>query len=158
MSGNSQRAASVSSDGIMDEEDEEPFSAQSSAIVTAQAKQDANRRPQPGGRFPSDLNVETLSQRGLQAPLSQSSGSSGFGDNNIAAAAGQPGSGVGQHYINQSDSLSHAAMVNQQAREDGINPYTYQPINNYDDVSVPAATAAVGGVGLGAAGVEVSYP
>jgi hypothetical protein len=48
-------------------------------------------------------------------------------------------------------------MVNQQAREDGINPYTYQPINNYEDVSIPAAIAAAGGVGLGAAGVEVSY-
>lgn len=49
------------------------------------------QRPAPGGRFPSDVNV----QRGLQAPLSPSSGESSDRDRDIIAAAGAlPGSGV----------------------------------------------------------------
>ncbi|KIW22798.1 uncharacterized protein PV07_11062 [Cladophialophora immunda] len=49
------------------------------------------QRPAPGGRFPSDLNV----QRGLQAPLSPSSGESSDPDRDVIAAAGAlPGSGV----------------------------------------------------------------
>ena len=49
-------------------------------------------RPSPGGRFPSELNV----QRGLQAPLSPSSGeSSSERDRDAIAAAGAlPGSGI----------------------------------------------------------------
>ncbi|RVX66148.1 hypothetical protein B0A52_09877 [Exophiala mesophila] len=49
------------------------------------------QRPAPGGRFPSDVNV----QRGLQAPLSPSSGESSDRDRDIIAAAGSlPGSGI----------------------------------------------------------------
>lgn len=49
------------------------------------------QRPAPGGRFPSDVNV----QRGLQAPLSPSSGESSDRDRDIIAAAGAlPGSGL----------------------------------------------------------------
>ena len=50
------------------------------------------QRPTPGGRFPSDLNV----QRGLQVPLSPSSGDS-FDETDrdaIAAAGALPGSGL----------------------------------------------------------------
>ena len=47
------------------------------------------QRPQPGGRFPSDVNVA----RGLQAPVSPSSGHSSDRDA-IAAAGALPGSGV----------------------------------------------------------------
>jgi hypothetical protein len=134
ISGTSQKAGSISSDGIMDEEDEEPFSAQNSAIVAPGPKQDEPKRPQPGGRFPSQLTIDTLSQRGLQAPLSPSSGSSAFGDvqdrNIVAAASALPGSGVGHHYGADPSSPTHAALVNRQAQEDGINPYTSQPINN----------------------------
>ena len=50
-----------------------------------------SQRPAPGGRFPSDLNV----QRGLTAPLSPSSGESSDPDRDIIAAAGAlPGSGI----------------------------------------------------------------
>lgn len=137
----------------MDEEDEEPFSATNSAVVAPVSKQDElPRRPQPGGRFPSQLSVDTLSQRGLQAPLSPSSGSSGFGDgqdhNVVAAASSLPGSGVGQHYGANPSSPTHAALVNQQAREDGINPYTSQPINHTPQ---SIATGGLGAAGLGAA-------
>ncbi|EXJ77989.1 hypothetical protein A1O3_09148 [Capronia epimyces CBS 606.96] len=49
------------------------------------------QRPAPGGRFPSDVNV----QRGLQAPLSPSSGESSDRERDVIAAAGAlPGSGV----------------------------------------------------------------
>jgi hypothetical protein len=49
------------------------------------------QRPAPGGRFPSDVNV----QRGLQAPLSPSSGESSDRDRDVIAAASTlPGSGV----------------------------------------------------------------
>lgn len=52
------------------------------------------QRPKPGGRFPSDLNV----QRGLQAPLSPSSeGNNSFDEKDrdaIAAAGALPGSGI----------------------------------------------------------------
>jgi hypothetical protein len=49
------------------------------------------QRPSPGGRFPSDVNVD----RGLQAPNSPSSGDSQEDDRTaIAAASALPGSGV----------------------------------------------------------------
>jgi hypothetical protein len=143
----------------MDEEDEEPFSAANSAVVAPGPKQDEPKRPQPGGRFPSQLSVDTLSQRGLQAPLSPSSGSSGFGDvqdHNVAAASALPGSGVGNHYGADPSSPTHAALVNQQAREDGINPYTSQPINHvnhHKENHIPQSQAVDGlaAAGLGAA-------
>merc|ERR1711964_25167 len=95
ISGTSQRAGSISSDGIMDEEDEEPFSASNADVVSTGPKQDElPKRPQPGGRFPSDVNLS----RGLQAPLSPSSGSSGFEDRDVVAAAGTlPGSTMHQY-------------------------------------------------------------
>lgn len=69
---------SISSDGVVDEDDEEPYSAHNSAAAIGngtglQHQQDGSlpRRPSPGGRFPSDIEVNA--QRGLQAPLSPSS-------------------------------------------------------------------------------------
>jgi hypothetical protein len=126
VSGSSQKAASVSSDGLMDEEDEEPFSASTSSVAAPAPKQDVlPRRPQPGGRFPSDLKIDVA--RGLQAPLSPSSGSSGFGevrDRDVTAASTVvPHGSIGQHYAEDS-SPTHAAVVYQYAQEDGINPYT----------------------------------
>lgn len=66
---------SVSSDGVVDEDDDEPYSAHHSAAALGNGEQEAAptgpRRPSPGGRFPSDIEVST--QRGLQAPHSPSS-------------------------------------------------------------------------------------
>jgi hypothetical protein len=146
----------------MDEEDDEPFSATNSAVVAPGPKQDEPKRPQPGGRI-SQLSVDTLSQRGLQAPLSPSSGSSGFGDvqdrNVVAAASSLPGSGVGNHYGAHPSSPTHAALVNQQAREDGINPYTSQPISSVqnpvsDSQVIDGLAAAGAGTAAGVAGSE----
>lgn len=164
VSGTSQRAGSISSDGIVDEEDDEPFSGANSSIVNPGPKQDVvSRRPQPGGRFPSDIAIETLSTRGLQAPLS-SSGSSGFGDiqdRNVAAASALPGSGIGKPYAAEnSSSPTHAALVNQEAEIDGINPYTSQPIQqNLDHNKQQLLNGDIGGeveaVGVGVAGAAL---
>ncbi|KLU84549.1 PH domain-containing protein [Magnaporthiopsis poae ATCC 64411] len=161
---------SISSDGVVDEDDDEPFAADSAAIRQTPTQDVLPRRPSPGGRFPSDITVNA--QRGLQAPLSPASVNSGFlptgnasygaaaaagpasqpqhhGDNNsssrdaIAAAAGLPGSDMAQ-YQQQNDipplaygstartpiiqASSYAAQVSQEAREDGVNPYTSEPI------------------------------
>lgn len=157
ISGTSQKAGSVSSDGGLDEEDEEPFSAAASAVVAPTPKQDVlPRRPQ-GGRFPSDIQVNTMAQRGLQAPLSPSSGSSGFGDaqnHDVVAAAGKLPGSVGDHY-GEETSPTHAAMVNQYAQEDGVNPYTYQPLSHSTEPDAGhIAAAGIGGAALGAAGSE----
>jgi hypothetical protein len=103
---------SASSDGMLDEDDadEEPFSASSQIDVNPNPKQDAmSRRSQPGGRFPSDIQVNA--QRGLQAPHSPSSVESGTVEEQqrpspgIVAAGGLPtGSYVGsqpQQYLGQ---------------------------------------------------------
>lgn len=161
VSGNSQKAGSISSDGVVDEEDDEPFAAPA-AIVAQGPKQDViTTRPKPGGRFPSDLAVNA--QRGLQVPLSPSSGSSGFADVDtkdhdiVAAAADLPGSGIGQHYERQPEYAagqpSHASQLNNYAEEDGRNPYTAQPIQKRDAFGNPAL--GIGSAGLvGAAAAE----
>lgn len=101
---------SISSDGVVDEDDEEPYSAHNSAAALTKGsdyQQAGPRRPSPGGRFPSDIEVNA--QRGLQAPLSPSSSISGripspgpnenHHDNEVIAAAGAlPGSSFEQHY------------------------------------------------------------
>lgn len=151
ISGTSQRAASVSSDGALDEEDEEPFSAAASAVVAPTPKQDVlPRRPQ-GGRFPSDIEVST--QRGLQAPLSPSSGSSNpdTQDRDVIAAAGNVSGSAGHEYGGYS-SPTHAALVNKYAEEDGVNPYTSEPLPNASSEIENAAAAGLGGAAVGAAG------
>ncbi|KAH6721355.1 hypothetical protein BKA61DRAFT_627803 [Leptodontidium sp. MPI-SDFR-AT-0119] len=161
VSGTSQRAGSISSDGIMDEEDEEPFSASNAEVVSVSKQDEAPKRPQPGGRFPSEVNLS----RGLQAPLSPSSGSSGFEDRDVVAAAGTlPGSAMNQ-YGDAASSPTHGAYVDQQAREDGVNPYTNQRMsqdlgrgrtdNQFSAGGV--AAAGLGGAAVGAAGLEAYH-
>ncbi|KAH8645641.1 hypothetical protein BX600DRAFT_390954, partial [Xylariales sp. PMI_506] len=113
---------SISSDGINDDEDEEPFvsNANAAGVInnTPGSRHDSiGSRPAPGGRFPSDIQVNA--QRGLEVPLSPGSQSSGgFADLNgdyvmhsglpngnpgteydvIAAAGALPGSGIGEPY------------------------------------------------------------
>lgn len=158
VSGTSQKPASISSDGVVDEDDEEPFSATAPAVVAAaEARQDtASKRPQAGGRFPSDIQVDA--QRGLLVPLSPSSGSSGFGDANdqsvVAAAADLPGSGVGEHYPDQTrrsgsygrDEMSpnRTSQLKHYAEEDGVNPYTSQPVQRQYPFKDPAIDTALG--------------
>jgi hypothetical protein len=140
---------SASSDGLADDDDDEPFSAGSQIDVNPGPKQDAmSRRSQPGGRFPSDIQVNA--QRGLQASRSRSSLSSGGHDQDtsdaqlMAAAGALPGSGFppgpqeqdpdrqhGYGYTQQTpiDAMpSHAALAHEEAQYDGVNPYTSEPV------------------------------
>lgn len=149
----------------MDEEDEEPFSASNADVVSTGPKQDElPKRPQPGGRFPSEVNLS----RGLQAPLSPSSGSSGFEDRDVVAAAGTlPGSSMHQ-YGDTASSPTHAAYVDQSAREDGVNPYTSQRMSQdlgrgRSESQFPGgsaggvAAAGLGGAAIGAIGSEAFH-
>jgi len=80
-------ARSVSSDGGLeeDEADQVPFSAQQSMLnQPTQEAEPAPSRPSPGGRFPSDIQIN----RGLQAPLGPSSGSSSEVGNDLTSASG----------------------------------------------------------------------
>lgn len=145
---------SVSSDGIVDEDDDEPFAANPMDINSEPRDESVSRRPQPGGRFPSDLQINA--QRGLQASQSPSSVSSGRQDYPsdapaYAAAAGalpvaayaaghesQPAeqyrqeSHMGYGGTDQTpmeNMPSHAAIASRQAHHDGINPYTSEPLS-----------------------------
>ncbi|KAL9050793.1 MAG: hypothetical protein Q9162_006414 [Coniocarpon cinnabarinum] len=73
VSAGSQKASSISSDGVEDDEaDEVPYSANQS--VKREVIDPPPKRPSPGGRFPSDINVERL--KSTPQATSQSSGSS----------------------------------------------------------------------------------
>lgn len=176
LSRSSRRSArSASSDGLDDEDDEEPFTGgevDTNLITRADA---APRRPQPGGRFPSDLQVMT--QRGLHASQSPSSISTGPQDypsdcHVIAAAGALPGShpsrdgayqdnygyGGGSGYTPMDEVSSQAVIAHQQAQYDGINPYTSEPVQHreleggnlgggHDTVPVVVANTRVNGDG-----------
>jgi hypothetical protein len=104
----SQRASSISGDSALDEDeaDEVPFSAAGStrgvdsAFGAGSSSQEQVRelnqkpkRPEPGGRFPSDLNVLTARGAGLRDPESNSTGSSEAAERDLQGsflAAEQP--------------------------------------------------------------------
>ncbi|PSN62550.1 hypothetical protein BS50DRAFT_577456 [Corynespora cassiicola Philippines] len=96
-------ARSVSSDGGLeeDEADEVPYSANQSMTNEA-VREVPPQRPSPGGRFPSDLQIE----RNLQAPLSPSSGSSEIGHFDVTTAAG----GLQSAYPYPAESNTHAPV------------------------------------------------
>ncbi|KAI0098850.1 hypothetical protein GGR51DRAFT_552349 [Nemania sp. FL0031] len=152
---------SISSDGMVDEEDEIPFSADPAVSIPSSRQDSFQNKSHTGGRFPSDIQVNA--QRGLLVALSPASSGSGIAENEsamrgalingtnsdydiIAAAGGLPGSGVGENYpsnypsqpVGQSygntssvrldQAPSHAAIIDHAAREDGVNPYSGEPI------------------------------
>ena len=91
VSGNSDKAGSVSSDGGMDEDeaDQVPYSATASLADQAPMREEKlTERPNPGGRFPSALSIN----RNSQVPPEPSSPSSSDERDTIAAAAALPGS------------------------------------------------------------------
>ena len=91
VSAGSQKAGSISSEGALeeDEADQVPYSAAASQVETATLQQEKRmERPNPGGRFPSALNIN----RDSQVPVSPSSPSTS--DRDFIAAAGLPGSGI----------------------------------------------------------------
>ncbi len=91
VSGNSDKAGSVSSDGAMDEDeaDQVPYSATESLADQAPMREEKlPERPNPGGRFPSALSIN----RNSQVPLEPSSPSSSDDRDTVAAAGALPGS------------------------------------------------------------------
>ena len=184
MSGGSMTAASVaSSDGGLeeDEADAVPYSDEKSVrgpmpeTATAGATgagvagvAERQNRPQPGGRFPSDLNVD----RGLHAaPLSPSSGESerDFQTHSsvkqadhdaLAGASSLPGSGV--PFSNQQPTSApitqHHAQQNQPSTTVPISQpqnQAYVPEARHDEWIAPAA--AGGAVGVGGAALASHY-
>jgi hypothetical protein len=140
VSAGSQTARSVSSDGGIeeDEADQVPYSATPSHYEET-IPQDKAERPQPGGRFPSDLNVN----RHLQMPLSPSSGTSSDDRDAIAAAGALPG--AANPYDNTTP-LATEGYVGGKERQPTI-PYvpeeprrypTYE--TRYDSQPAPVAT------------------
>ncbi|PNY29177.1 Phosphatidylinositol 4,5-bisphosphate-binding protein SLM1, partial [Tolypocladium capitatum] len=139
---------SASSDGIVDEDDDEPFSANQVDVNPEPRPELVSRRSQPGGRFPSDIQVNA--QRGLQAPQSPSSVSSGrlehpLDAQAIAAAGALPAVAyaAGSHGQHNHDNHmgyggteqtpmeempSQAAVASRLAHHDGVNPYTSEPV------------------------------
>lgn len=163
MSRSSRRSGrSASSDGL-DDEDEEPFSG-AEVDTNPVVRQDvAPRRPQPGGRFPSDLQINA--QRGLHAPQSPSSLSSGTqgypSDINVVAAASNASdshpsqdnetSEERNNYMGYGGTISkpmeemssQAAIAHQVARYDGVNPYTSEPVKKAEnDITTREVTQA----------------
>ncbi|KAJ5172902.1 hypothetical protein N7492_005495 [Penicillium capsulatum] len=112
VSGRSMSGRSAGSEAMEDDEaDQTPYSAES--VVLAQERPMSATR-QPGGTFPSDVQID----RHLQAPLSPSSGDSSAGRDVIAAAGSYP------------DNSSAMARSPQ--------PYTAQEIDQSSSRSPPA--------------------
>ncbi|KAI5466491.1 hypothetical protein BGZ63DRAFT_376332 [Mariannaea sp. PMI_226] len=145
---------SVSSDGLLDEDDEEPFAAESQVYANPGSKSHDTtpRRSQAGGRFPSDIQVNA--QRGLQASHSPSSINSSPQDQRpdpaitavsgaLPAAAVVSGAIYGAHHMGYGgteqtpmDAMhSNAAIASQKAQHDGVNPYTNEPIQQQQQTS-----------------------
>jgi len=91
VSAGSQKPGSISSEGMdEDEADAIPYSATTSQVGPETVQQEKRaERPNPGGRFPSALNIN----RDSQVPLPPSSPSSS-GERDVVAAARLPRSGV----------------------------------------------------------------
>lgn len=122
-------ARSVSSDGGLeeDEADEVPYSANQSSVANEAVREEPPQRPSPGGRFPSDIQLE----RNLQA-RSPSSGSSEIGNDLTTASGGLQG--AYPYDPNPYDPVQPRAQQqnqylppSQNTDAYGYNGYAYQP-------------------------------
>ncbi|CCU74985.1 PH and RecN domain protein [Blumeria hordei DH14] len=82
VSGGSQNTGSViSSDSVLDDEDEEPFASAGLSVTAHTPVTEESSRPLPGGRFPSsDILATRKGQQGLPGSRSLSSECQGFED------------------------------------------------------------------------------
>lgn len=110
----SQRS-SVSSDGVVDDEEEPPFTAATTS-VSQQVKNDGFTRRPSGGRFPSDLQVNA--QRGLQAPGSPLSATSGSGEYSKPADPSVTTTGPGGGFEQQQSSSRQAGRPQEAERRE----------------------------------------
>ena len=141
-SGGSHKAGSISSEGALDEDeaDQVPYSAIPSQFdQTSSREEKLPERPQPGGRFPSDMNIN----RNLQVPLSPSSGTSSDDHDIIAAAGALPGSSVpprssGQHVQYKNDEKRSSGAIDPSIAPRGTHqgaPYTsFAQKQEYNDM------------------------
>ncbi|OAX78063.1 hypothetical protein ACJ72_07632 [Emergomyces africanus] len=136
LSGGLYRAGSVSSEGALDEDeaDETPYSADQ--VIANQAPPAVEtlwqQRPQPGGRFPSDIQLKRLSH----ATYSSSRESSGDPDPLGPTPA----------YTEQTSGHHPADDLPDGIHDDDANPHhpavTERQNSNYADWMAPAATTA----------------
>jgi hypothetical protein len=171
MSDASTKAGSVSSGGFDEDEDEPPYSASASAAAAEVplASDTLPARPSPGGRFPSDLNVN----RGLEASPASSDE---IDRDTIVAASALPGSEIPYGSVANSGAFTSQQPIVQQGFDTTANPTpiagftpletptqnssSHQPFmqspfiheSNKGD-SLIAGGAGLGGAALGAAGV-----
>jgi hypothetical protein len=132
ISAGSTRSVSSGGDLEEDEADAVPFSAQQS-IIGQHTQAEPQPRPSPGGRFPSDIQVD----RNLQ-PRAPSSGSSSEVGNDITTASG--GTGSYPPYMTDSMAYDHYQNPDQYASQ---NPYEYNPNRAYQQPApVPVAAPA----------------
>ena len=112
-------ARSVSSDGGLeeDEADQVPFSTSQSVNQGVAQQSELPSRPSPGGRFPSDLQVDRSLQRG------PSSGSSSEVGLDLATAAG----GLQTAHASYPNAYEDRTPMN--AAYGHGNPYEYNPTN-----------------------------
>ncbi|KAM0709949.1 hypothetical protein Q7P35_002311 [Cladosporium inversicolor] len=128
VSGNSDRRRSFSSDGLEeDEADQVPYSADAASLSEQNPIEARPQRPQPGGRFPSDLNVNRT--RNFDAPQSPSSESSGRETINAAPAV--------------ASAVVPVIRTDEPARKysrDNEDPYRLQGIASHSPGMTPGAT------------------
>ena len=125
--GSHRSARSGSSDGGLEEDEADaiPYSANHSLV--SQPVREQISRPSPGGRFPSDLNVN----RNLQAPLSPSSGSSDF-NQDLTTAAGGPQQDIHPMYL-AGTNQEQTYPVQQVSAQQYVNPYPPTQSTSYAD-------------------------
>ncbi|KAF2278382.1 uncharacterized protein EI97DRAFT_431612 [Westerdykella ornata] len=125
-------ARSVSTDGGLEEDEADRVPYASKSVSEVEAKEEAPPRPSPGGRFPSDIQV----QRNLQAPLPPSSGSSEVGNDLTTVAGGLNQAGYPDPYqatsYDPASSYQHqhhhqyasaTANIDDQQQQQGFTPY-----------------------------------
>ncbi|KAL8713948.1 MAG: hypothetical protein Q9220_002094 [cf. Caloplaca sp. 1 TL-2023] len=127
MSGGSQKAGSISSEGMEeDEADHVPYSAAASQVDQPMSEEKLPERPKPGGRFPSALNIN----RDSQVPLSPSSPSTSDDRDAIAATSALPGSDAPYEVVgNEMKSAGDGSRAGPMAEmsESTALPATYVP-------------------------------
>ena len=171
LSAGSNKAGSISSDGMdEDEADQVPYSATASQAEIPAQKEKLTERPNPGGRFPSAINVN----RDSQVPGASSSPSSSDDREIVAAAGALPGSGIpfgdSGHQVQTGDDETNATRgqlagastapqleqaLNGLPSHQGQNPGTTleRHDSKYGDWMGPAAVSVDGGA-TSAAGIE----
>ncbi|KAJ5281066.1 hypothetical protein N7478_006438 [Penicillium angulare] len=97
-----------------DEADQTPYSAESVIYTQGQQERPMSATRQPGGAFPSDVQID----RNLQEPLSPSSGASSGGRDIIAAASAYPDGDTAasnSRFYNQAQDDSQSQRINSES-------------------------------------------